>query len=104
MLAKTLFFLTRSTLAATVQEDIFPLLPSQFRSIFALLPGNKLPIANSHRLAVMTSFSHAVLLEGVTIKLIRLRGVTRARGVLAYNRLLCQTFPDIVRFILDNYG
>ena len=61
---------------------------SLYTSGIALRLGNNLPVANFHRWAAMTSFSHAVPLEGVTFQLIWLPRVTRAHCVLAHNRLI----------------
>ena len=59
-----------------------------YSSCIALHPGNNMPVANSHRQAAMTGFSHVVPFEGITVQL---PGVTRAHCVLAHNRLITRT-------------
>ena len=52
-----------------------------------LRPGNNLPIANFNPWAVLTGFSHAVLIGGGHVPLIRPWYVTRGNYITAYNRL-----------------
>ena len=66
------------------------LLPAFTVSVYiALRPGTNSPIENFHPWAVLTGFSHAVLIVGGHVRLIRLPHVTRGNYITAYNRLLC---------------
>ena len=62
------------------RATIFSLSPMN-TPVFVLLLGHKLSIENSQQWAIMTSFSHAVLCEGVDVQLIRLPGVMHARAL-----------------------